>query len=537
MRGETIQSRQSVSDENTKSRRWRFALVIAFAVLASAASGAQTALAGRYVMRNCDVPGYRPSAVAPWDASEGSARTIMVDACAAGGGVAFRIVGPQQLHYGEGPVLALRKPPAGPRSQIDLVKVKLWYAARLAGTGPALSVYSIDSQAASTIAYPRMITAAPGGESLSSEQELNPAQTDAYRIFIACGPISPPAPADPCVVDNAVPLEVRGMEVTLSEEVPPSVLQPSGSLLAGGPQTGVRTVTYAAADPQSGLAKVEVLLGNTVVATDDLTTRCFYSDFTVCPAAQDETLQVDTRAVANGSHALTVRVKDAAGNERVVLGDHPVEVANEPNPDSFAVVAAFDGTSRTTLTVPFGRRVVVRGRVTREGQPVAAGTAIEVLERLDRLPQSEEVSGRIKVKADGRFASALDTNRPSRTVHIAFRTAGGARVMSKALKLRVRAASRVRATLHGRSVRFSGRVLSGPIAKRGKRVVMEGRSPGSAWTQFKSLRTTRHGRFSGTYRLRVRRPGVVLKVRAIVPSESGYGYVGSRSRAVTLRVR
>jgi hypothetical protein len=66
---------------------------------------------------------------------------------------------------------------------------------------------------------------------------------------------------------------------------------------------------------------------------------------------------------------------------------------------------------------------------------------------------------------------------------------------------------------------------------------MEGRSPGSAWTPFKTLRTDKKGRFSGTYRLRVRRPGVVLKIRATVPSESGYGYLSSRSRAVTLRVR
>jgi hypothetical protein len=382
-----------------------------------------------------------------------------------------------------------------------------------------------------------MITGPPGAESLSFEQELSPAQTNAYRLFIACGPISPPAPPDPCLADDAVPLQVRGMEVTLSEEVPPSVLQPSGSLVAGGPQSGVRTLTYAAADPQSGLTKVEVLLGSNVVATDDLTSRCFYSDFTVCPAAKDETLQVDTRAVANGLHALTVRVRDAAGNERVVLGEHPVEVVNKPTPGSFAVVAAFDRTSRTTLTVPFGRRVVVRGRITQAGRPVLAGTTIDVLERLDYVGKPEQAASRIATKSDGSFAAALKTNRPSRTVRVAFRPGGGEPVTSRALKLRVRAASRLGASLRGQTVRFSGRVLSGPIPKRGKRVLMEGRSPGSAWTQFKSLRTDRSGRFAGTYRLRVRRPGVVLKVRAVVPSERGYGYVSSRSRSVALRVR
>ena len=75
------------------------------------------------------------------------------------------------------------------------------------------------------------------------------------------------------------------------------------------------------------------------------------------------------------------------------------------------------------------------------------------------------------------------------------------------------------------------------MPKGGKRVQMEGRSPGSAWTPFKNVRTDSKGRFTGTYRLRVRRPGVVLKIRAYVRSETGYGYLSSRSRAVTLRVR
>ena len=121
-------------------------------------------------------------------------------------------------------------------------------------------------------------------------------------------------------------------------------------------------MSYAAADPQSGLAKVEVLLGDTVVESHDLTSRCFYADFTVCPASDDDTLEVDTRAVPNGSYDLAVRVRDAAGNERVVRGAHPVEVANESPPGadrSFAVVAKFSDTSRTTVTVPYGRRVVV----------------------------------------------------------------------------------------------------------------------------------------------------------------------------------
>ena len=335
---------------------------------------------------------------------------------------------------------------------------------------------------------------------------------------------------------------LRGMEVTLREDEPPTVLQPGGTLLAGGPQTGTRTLTYSASDPQSGLSRVDVLLGETVVATQDLTPRCPHSDFTVCPVSLNDTLQVDTRAVANGRHRLTVRVRDAAGNERRLPVEGPVDVANVPAagsamPSAYAISAQFIGTSRSTLVVPFGGRVVVRGRLTHVTERTTAGASIGVLEKLDRTGTREKMAARVETKADGSFAAVISTKRPSRSIRLAYRPIGGGTVVSRPLKIRVRSASRLRASLRGRVVRFSGRVLSGPIETGGKKILMEGRSPGSAWTRFKILRTDRKGQFSGTYRLRVRRPGVTLKIRAVLPHENGYGYLSSRSRAVSLRVR
>ena len=209
-------------------------------------------------------------------------------------------------------------------------------------------------------------------------------------------------------------------------------------------------------------------------------------------------------------------MRDAAGNEQLVHGERAIEVANDPAPDSasgvlYTIAASFRGSSRSKLTVPYGRRVTVRGRLTRGSQPVAAGTRIEVLERLDRRGARERSTRSALTKSDGSFSIGLATSRPSRVVRLAYRPVGGATVVSRALRLRVTAALRVRASLRGRAVSFSGRVLSGPMPKGGKRVQMEGRSPGSAWTPFKTLRTDKRGRFSGRYRLRVRRPGVVLE--------------------------
>ena len=162
-----------------------------------------------------------------------------------------------------------------------------------------------------------------------SSDPFNSANADVFWVGLYCGPVHVPFPPEPCVADHATPFHVRGMEVRLSEDKLPTVHRPVGTLLARGPQSGVRTLSYTASDLHSGLARVDVLLGDTVVKSRDLTPRCSYSDFTACPTSDDETLEVDTRLVPNGSYDLVLRVRDAAGNEQLVHGERAIEVANE----------------------------------------------------------------------------------------------------------------------------------------------------------------------------------------------------------------
>lgn len=240
----------------------------------------------------------------------------------------------------------------------------------------------------------------------------------------------------------------------------------------------------------------------------------------------------------NGTHPLTLRVYDAAANERIVNVANAVDVSNEIDLDGPVKLAArFAGTNRSTLTVPYGRRVSIRGRLTGASPLGRDGAHIEVLTRTDRRGAREVATGRIRTRADGTFSYVLPRSRPSRAVRLAYRSGGLGSAVSARLRLRVRAASNLRASLRGRTIRFSGRVLSRPLPKAGKRVVMEGRAPGFAWSAFRSLRTDRKGRFAGTYRLPIRRPGVKLEVRAVIPTETGYPYLRYRTRAVSLRVR
>lgn len=524
------------------TRTAAFAIVLAF----SGAMGVQKASAGTYVMRNCNVPGYGSSSMQPWQSMGQPDDAVSVaDACATGEGVKFVPDGSRSWGGNQGASIGLLRP-TGVRSDIRFVKFVLWYAARLSGSGQPINFFTFHVDSAFAI-HPGLYNPPPGSENVVAEQQVGPDTTD-FRVGVECGTLGGPTTTNPpCVPANSVPLLVRGMEVTLREEVPPVILPPSGTLLNAGAQSGIRTLTYSASDPESGLIKVDALLGDTVVGSHDLSPRCPGSDFTVCPASETGAFQVDTRAVANGSHPLTIRVKDAAGNQRIVHRESAVEVANPPGigqspttasrVPTYTLSARFKGKSSRTLTVPYGGRVSVSGYLTAGSTPVAAGTLVAILEKRDRRGAREVPRARVKTLADGSFSAVLATTRPSRRIRLAYPTAGSNQIVSSTLRLRVRAASRVSASLRGRLLRFTGRVVSGPIPKRGKQVLMEGRSPGSAWTKFKRLRTDRKGRFSGAYRLRVRRPGVALRVRAVVPSEGGYGYLSSRSRAVTLRVR
>lgn len=543
MPSEKSRTASASAGNNRKAQRQRATTGIVATSLAVVVAmiGSERATAGTYVMRNCSVPGHPSAPLYPWQAWDIPRPNVsMVDACQTGGGFAVTVGGSRQIAGGDGGGISLHRPRLGPHSQIAFVKMVVWYAARLAGSGQPMYFSSWDMRS-DGFSYTGLLNGPPGSENVVAEHQFTP-DTTGVNVKVVCGAEGGVVSPEPCVAAHAVPLLIRGMEVTLSEDVPPIILRPSGSLLDGGVQSGVRTLTYSASDVQSGLSRIDVLLGESVVASNDLQARCAHSDFTVCPASEAGNLQIDTRTVANGLHPVTVRARDAAGNVQEIRADRAVEVANHATEASVAmpdykISARFKSTSRSTLTVPYGRRVSIRGRLTQSSRPVAAGSLIDVLERRDGRGPREVSSARVKTNAVGSFSVRLSTNRPSRTLRVAFRPTADTQIVSRPLRLRVRAASRVRASLRGRLVRFSGRVLSGPVPPTGKRLVMEGRSPGSTWTAFKTLRTDRKGRFAGTYRLRVRRPGVRLKIRAVVPREDGYGYVGSRSPAVTFLVR
>jgi hypothetical protein len=487
--------------------------------------------AGTYVMRSCDVPGYAPAPMGPWRATPAST-VVLDDNCSAGGGFMFTLPA-RTMPDGTRASLALATPTEGPRA---VERLRIWGEARLEGS-----------------ALPLHVEPSGGGLSLVSgwlSADYEPidyavsAKPPSIGLVLVCGDTDRPraaATASECNSDADVPLEIRGIEVTIREDVPPtgSVIgeTPSGEV----PVSGVHSLAFAAADDESGVAKVEALIGDHVVGTRDLVDRCAHADWAACPLAERGTLAVDTRVVPDGGYALRLRTTDAAGNQHEE-SIRDIEIKNQappPGPEigllapkASRLTASFASSKRTSVVVPLGQRVRVRGRLTGQARSGLAGAQVDVFERAASVGAREIPVGSARTRADGTYSYTLASGRTSRTVRVAY----GA-MSARRLRVRVRAAATLTASLRGTLLHFGGRVLSRPMPPLGKRVVLQGTAAGYAWSPIAAVRADRRGRFVGRYRLAVRRPGVRLRFRVQVPAEPGYPYLGYTGHAIGVRVR
>ena len=83
----------------------------------------------------------------------------------------------------------------------------------------------------------------------------------------------------------------------------------------------------------------------------------------------------------------------------------------------------------------------------------------------------------------------------------------------------------------GTVVRFRGRLLSLPIPRRGKQIVLQGRAGRGQWQNFDVVRTDRRGRFHARYRFRTSASGT-YSFRAVSRFEAAYPYIAGHSRSV-----
>ena len=183
-------------------------------------------------------------------------------------------------------------------------------------------------------------------------------------------------------------------------------------------------------------------------------------------------------------------------------------------------------------TVGFGHTATITGRVLGPDRTPVPGALVYVLE-----VRRGQVVGRAVAGPDGRFRFRVPPG-PSRTLRAGFQWSGeGFFACGMSLSLKVRAGVSLSGPRHVRSrgtIPLSGRLRGGFIPPRGKLVELQGWARGE-WRLFRSVRTTRSGRFHTRYRVRTGVRGV-LRIRARVRRERGFPYTLGYSRVVRVRV-
>jgi hypothetical protein len=185
---------------------------------------------------------------------------------------------------------------------------------------------------------------------------------------------------------------------------------------------------------------------------------------------------------------------------------------------------------------------VVGGRLLdADGAPLAAQT-VDVVETFAGGARQGSRTTPVTTDADGFFRDWLVPG-PSRAVGVEFPgTHRLTRAAGRSLRLRVRAAVRLRAStararVGGAPVVFRGRILhpEARIPARGLPVQLEFRLPGTPWTEFRTLQSDSSGRFAYPYSFTDDdSAGVRFLFRAFVPATGGWPFAPATSRPLAV---
>ncbi len=352
-------------------------------------------------------------------------------------------------------------------------------------------------------------------------------------------------------------------DLILEQSAPPSASNVSGELASVATVSGTSDVAFSASDPASGVYEAVFSVDGKVVQStvvDEDEGRCRNVGQTTdglaaflyvqpCPASVNADVGFDTTSVSNGEHHLVVNVIDAAGNAATVLDRNvtvynpsPAGGPNGTNASAHATLAVgWEASAKgakvagARLTSSYGHAQTIAGRLTGASGAAIGAAQVDVLSTPDYAGAKQTLTS-VLTGADGRFTLRLPAGSSSRTLRFQYSDDVGAPpVATRTLTLSVRAGVSVsvapRTTSVGRSIRFSGRLLGGPVPAGGKLLVLEARSPGGAWLEFDVIRSDARGRFHAGYRFKFPGPAD-YQFRVLCQAEADYPFATGASRVV-----
>lgn len=197
----------------------------------------------------------------------------------------------------------------------------------------------------------------------------------------------------------------------------------------------------------------------------------------------------------------------------------------------------------TQLTVPFGARAVLGGRLVSVAGAGLAGRTLRVVTRPSRGALRGRRVDLVRTGRAGGFSLRLPAGA-SRRVTVSFAGSGSqAPSRRPGLLLRVRSALTLSASPRslrtGEAVRFQGRVRArgAAIPRRGKLVAVQYyESAAGRWRPVLVTRTDHAGRFRARYRFRYVSGSARIRLRAVALAEELWPYAPGPSPATTVTV-
>jgi hypothetical protein len=362
---------------------------------------------------------------------------------------------------------------------------------------------------------------------------------------VACGPADPSGS-----------LRIGRARIALRDDTAPALVRPTGALVK--PRAvldGAAAVTVSANDVGGGVARFDVLVDGTPIATEPVddrhpSCRAPFVDLVPCPSSVARSFAFDTSGVSNGAHRVQIAAIDAAGN-RTLSVPVDVRIANGATPNGAGasrgarLVARFESTGRRAgrdrARVRFGGTRAILGRLRDERGTPIANARVDVLATSRHTGARQVQKGVVTTRADGSFRF-LPRRGPSRRFELAYRAfsldpdPSATAAVTLGVRAGVRLDVRPRRTTSRGTIRFRGRLRGGP-GRGGVQVTLYavGRSVRSR-VPVAVLKTNAAGRFGFRYRFVRTFAPFTYRFVAQVQRQRGYPYDAASSRRVTVRV-
>jgi hypothetical protein len=200
------------------------------------------------------------------------------------------------------------------------------------------------------------------------------------------------------------------------------------------------------------------------------------------------------------------------------------------------LTARWHRTSQSRLVATYGAAASIEGRLTAPGGAPIAGATIDLSTTAAYEGAKATAMAGARTDSAGRFKIAIAHGASSRTIRLSYRASTvGAVVATRTLTLEVHAGITLvvapRTASVGSTIAFAGALHGAPIPAGGKQLVLEARSRGGAWVQFRVVRTDRHGRFRSSYRFRLPGP-VSYQFRVLSGYEPDFPFLTGTSNVV-----